>query len=78
MRLRPDSAYAENNWGIALGNVWRFDEAVAHFEAAIRAEPTYAEAHRNLQLTRERLANPLGYLAAQRARRERLTRGIAR
>ena len=78
VRLRPDSAYAENNWGIALGNVWRFDEAVAHFEAAIRAEPTYAEAHRNLQLTRERLANPLGYLAAQRARRERLTRGIAR
>jgi tetratricopeptide (TPR) repeat protein len=78
VRLRPDSAYAENNWGIALGNVWRFDEAVAHFEAAIRAEPTYAEAHRNLQLTRERLANPLGYLAAQRASRERLVRGIAR
>jgi tetratricopeptide (TPR) repeat protein len=78
VRVRPDSAYAENNWGIALANVWRFDEAVAHFEAAIRAQPTYAEAHRNLQITRERLANPLGYLAAQRASRERLARGIAR
>jgi tetratricopeptide (TPR) repeat protein len=78
VRLRPDSAYAENNWGIALGNVWRFDEAIMHFEAAIRAQPTYAEAHRNLQITRARQANPLGYLAAQRASRERVARGLAR
>ncbi len=75
VRLRPDNAWALNNWGIALGNAWRFDEAIARFEAALREKPTYAEAQQNLQITRERMVNPLGYLDAQRARRERLMRG---
>jgi len=77
VRLNPDNAYAHNNWGIALGSVWRFDEAIAHFEAALGVKPTYAEAQQNLALTRLRLTNPLGYLEAQRAKRESLVRGRA-
>jgi tetratricopeptide (TPR) repeat protein len=75
VRLHPDNAYAHNNWGIALGNVWRFDEAIAHFEAALRIRPTYPEAQQNLAATQQRIANPLGFLEAQRAARERLVRG---
>jgi protein O-mannosyl-transferase len=75
LRLRPDNAYAANNWGIALANVWRFSEALVRFEAALRMNPNYAEARRNLQLTRLRMANPLGYLDAHRAGREDVARG---
>jgi tetratricopeptide (TPR) repeat protein len=75
VRLHPDNAYAHNNWGIALGNVWRYAEAIAHFEAALRIRPTYAEAQQNLAATQQRIANPLGFLEAQRAARERLVRG---
>jgi Tfp pilus assembly protein PilF len=75
LRLRPDNAYAANNWGIALANVWRFSEAIVRFEAALRMNPNYAEARRNLQLTRVRMANPLGYLDAHRAGREDVARG---
>jgi tetratricopeptide (TPR) repeat protein len=78
LQLRPDNAYAENNWGIALGNAWRFHEALAHFEAALRIRPDYVEARRNLKLTLARAINPVGYLDAQRASRERLTRGEPR
>jgi protein O-mannosyl-transferase len=74
VRLRPDNAFAQNNWGIALGNAWRFDEALDHFEAALRIEPDYPEARRNLRLTRERITNPVAYLEAQRAYREGLAR----
>jgi Flp pilus assembly protein TadD len=74
VRLRPDNAFAQNNWGIALGNAWQFDEALDHFEAALRIKPDYPEARRNLRLTRERITNPVAYLEAQRAYREGLAR----
>lgn len=78
LQLRPDNAYAENNWGIALGNAWRFHEAISHFQAALRMRPDYVEARNNLRLTLARTLNPLGYLNAQRASREQLTRGEPR
>jgi len=78
VRLRPDNYYAQNNWGIALGNAWRFDEALDHFEAALRIKPDYVEASRNLKLTRERATNPVAYLEAQRAYREGLARQTLR
>ena len=54
------------------------NEALAHFEAALRIRPDYVEARRNLKLTLARAINPVGYLDAQRASRERLTRGEPR
>ena len=78
LQLRPDNAYAENNWGIALGNAWRFHEAISHFQAALRIRPDYVEARNNLRLTLARTLNPVGYLNAQRASREQLTRGEPR
>ncbi len=39
---------AHNNLGMALGQVGRMPEAIAHFDQALRLEPDYAEAHYNL------------------------------
>lgn len=46
---RPGSAAAHNNLGTELLNhPGRLDEAIAHFEAAVRLKPEFAEAHYNL------------------------------
>jgi tetratricopeptide (TPR) repeat protein len=39
---------AQNTLGALLGREGRFDEAIQHFEAGIRAKATYADAHFNL------------------------------
>ena len=47
MELRPDAAVCRNNLGQVLARHGRDDEAAECYEAAIRLDPTYAEAHNN-------------------------------
>jgi protein O-mannosyl-transferase len=58
VRLHPDLAVAYNNWGIALGHLERFDEAMEKFQLALRIRPNYREAQHNLAITRLRAAEP--------------------
>jgi tetratricopeptide (TPR) repeat protein len=46
--LRPDYAKAHKNWGVALAGQGRLDEAIWHFQQAIRLQPNYAEAQKFL------------------------------
>ncbi|HUI08403.1 MAG TPA: tetratricopeptide repeat protein, partial [Verrucomicrobiae bacterium] len=45
---RPDNPRAQSSVGIALGRMGRFQEAIGHFEQALRLKPDYADAHSNL------------------------------
>lgn len=45
---RPDNSRARLNYGTALSEAKRLDEAMAQFEAALRLKPDYAEAEFNL------------------------------
>jgi hypothetical protein len=53
IRLHPDLPAAYNNWGIALGHLGRFDEAIEKFQMALAVRPDYAEARHNLAITRQ-------------------------
>ncbi|HWP66485.1 MAG TPA: tetratricopeptide repeat protein [Candidatus Limnocylindria bacterium] len=48
LAVAGDNYLAHNQLGEALAAQGRFDEAVAHYEAAARLNPTYAEAQNNL------------------------------
>ena len=47
------SAQAHNNLGIALGIQGRIDEAIGHFEEALKIQPGFADAERNLATARQ-------------------------
>ena len=44
---KPKDATAHNNYGIALKNLERFEEALGSFEQALKIMPDFAEAHYN-------------------------------
>ena len=46
--LRPDSAEARYNLGIALKGQGKLDEAAACYRQALELKPDFAEAHNNL------------------------------
>jgi tetratricopeptide (TPR) repeat protein len=48
LQLKPDYAEAHNNLGTALARAGSVDEAVEHFEEALRIRPQYPEADNNL------------------------------
>ncbi len=49
LRIKPDYPEAENNLGMALGNIpGRLPEALAHFETAVRMKPDLVQAQFNL------------------------------
>jgi serine/threonine-protein kinase len=48
LALRPESAAAQNNLGIALVRQGRLDEAIAALRKAIRLQPDFHTAHANL------------------------------
>jgi tetratricopeptide (TPR) repeat protein len=57
LRIRPDNAEAQHNWGVALAQQRKFAEAIEHFRAALAIDPNHAEAREYLdkasQLLRE-------------------------
>ena len=44
----PDCWMAHNNLGLALAGRGQVDEAIAHYQKALKIKPDYAEAHNNL------------------------------
>jgi hypothetical protein len=48
VRLRPQAAEANNNLGLVLADLGRFEQAEACYHEALRLNPGYAEAHTNL------------------------------
>jgi len=47
-RSESKSLIAHDHLGAALGEQGKLDEAIAHFSAALRISPYYAQAHNNL------------------------------
>jgi tetratricopeptide (TPR) repeat protein len=47
LAINPDNSNAQVNWGNALVRLNRLDEAIGHYEAALRIRPDNAEAHHN-------------------------------
>jgi tetratricopeptide (TPR) repeat protein len=48
LELKPESAMAGNELGIALRKLGKFEEAEAAYQHAIASQPDYAPAHLNL------------------------------
>ncbi len=59
---RPENHRAENNLGNALLKRNRDDEALKHFDAAIRLSPTYSDAHNNRGVVLLRKRRPVDAL----------------
>ena len=51
--VRPQNARAHNNLGNILKQAGRIEEAIAHYEQALRIKPDYAEAHYDLGIALE-------------------------
>lgn len=51
----PGCWLAHNNWGLVLKSQGRFEEAMAHYQEAVRIKPDYAEAHNNWGTTLQSL-----------------------
>jgi len=54
---RPDNPRAHYNLGVALGQAGKVQEAIGHYEQALRIKPDYAGAHYNLGTTLLRAGN---------------------
>jgi tetratricopeptide (TPR) repeat protein len=50
VRSQPDFPQAQLNWGRALAQQGRWDDAIAHYSAALRLKPDQGEAHNNLAI----------------------------
>ncbi len=55
---RPSDASAQNNFGIALKNLGRFEEALQCYARALRLEPTFAEGWYNRGVVLEAIGRP--------------------
>ena len=51
LKIKPDYHEACNNRGIALGNLGRFEEAIASYDQALEIKPDYHEARYNRGIT---------------------------
>ena len=57
-RLGGDDPLLLFNLGVVLGDLGRKDDAIVAYEASIRGDPSFADAHYNLALVYESLARP--------------------
>lgn len=48
LRKNPDNPRAHTNLGLSLSKLGRNDEAMAHFQEAVRIHPTFIEAYNNI------------------------------
>jgi len=55
--LKPDDANVRLNFGTALFNAGKFQDAAASYRAAVRLSPAFAHAHYNLGMTLLRLTD---------------------
>jgi tetratricopeptide (TPR) repeat protein len=53
----PTAWLAHNNLGFALGQAGKLEDAIAHYDQALRLKPDYAEAYNNLGAALVRLGN---------------------
>ena len=58
LRISPHDAQSHNNLGVALAEQGRLEEAVVHFTEALRIDPNFKEAQRNLELSQELMEKP--------------------
>jgi tetratricopeptide (TPR) repeat protein len=57
LSLKPDLWIAHYNWGVALVQLGRRDEAAAHFLKALEIDPEFSQAHYNLGLVQAAQGN---------------------
>jgi Flp pilus assembly protein TadD len=48
VELDPKDALAYNNWGVALGNLGKHEEAIAQYRKAVELDPKLTLAYNNL------------------------------
>ena len=46
--MEPEDSYAHNNLGIIRADQGKMDEAIRHYQAAIKNNPTFLQARANL------------------------------
>lgn len=57
LEQHPNDAHLHYHYGIALGESFKFDEAIRHYKKAIEINPEFASAHWNLSLINLLLEN---------------------
>jgi Flp pilus assembly protein TadD len=56
--LKPEDANVRFNYGTALFNAGKFQDAASNYREAVRLNPSFAHAHYNLGMTLLRLNDP--------------------
>jgi len=67
LKSRPGFAGVHHNFGVLLLKIGRIDEAVIHFEAALRIKPEYAEAYNSLgaaMVSKGKMVEAIGHFKA--------------
>jgi lipoprotein NlpI len=58
VQIRPDHAPAQRTLGVVLAREGNLREAITHFEAAVRLDPSDEAARRNLERARALIKEP--------------------